>query len=241
MNNPPTDTTTHNFNFENGETLLIDKPLHWTSFDVVNKIRYATRTKKVGHAGTLDPLATGLLIICTGKNTKTIDQIQGLSKVYTGIFQLGATTASYDAETPIQQTFDTQHLTTQQILNTAPQFVGNILQTAPAFSAIKVNGKKLYEQARKGKETPKVERPVTIHQFNITNIELPFVHFEVHCSKGTYIRALAHDFGQALQNGAFLKELRRTQIGNFNINQAYSLPQFLEIIKTQQLPTPNQT
>ncbi len=212
--------------FQNGQVLLIDKPLGWTSFQVVNKLRWAIRSRfkikkiKVGHAGTLDPLASGLLIICTGKLTKKINQYQGLPKVYTGTFTLGATTPSYDLETGIDQQFSTAHLEEKLIRQTAQQFIGEIDQKPPLFSAIKKDGERLYEAARRGETVEIKTRKVHIYTFEITKIALPEVDFSVQCSKGTYIRSLAHDFGKALNSGAHLSELRRTKIGDFSVDNA---------------------
>ena len=212
--------------FQNGQVILIDKPLGWTSFQVVNKLRWAIRSRfkikkiKVGHAGTLDPLASGLLIICTGKLTKKINQYQGLPKVYTGTFTLGATTPSYDLETGIDQQFSTAHLEEKLIRQTAQQFIGEIDQKPPLFSAIKKDGERLYEAARRGETVEIKTRKVHIYTFEITKIALPEVDFSVQCSKGTYIRSLAHDFGKALNSGAHLSELRRTKIGDFSVDNA---------------------
>ena len=215
-----------------GQLLLIDKPLEWTSFQVVNKVRWLIRKQyglkkiKVGHAGTLDPLATGLLLICTGKFTKKISEYQGQYKEYTGSFTLGATRPSYDMETEVYQTFPLEGLTEDQIRANTAQFTGTISQYPPIFSAVKKDGKRLYELARKGQK-PEVEaREITIHEFEITEITLPEVHFRVKCSKGTYIRSLAHDFGKALNNGAYLSSLRRTKIGDFDVANAQSIAQF---------------
>ncbi|MDG1374453.1 MAG: tRNA pseudouridine(55) synthase TruB [Flavobacteriaceae bacterium] len=217
----------------NGQLLLIDKPLEWTSFQVVNKLRWHIRQAfnlkkiKVGHAGTLDPLATGLLIICTGKMTKQIDTFQGQIKTYTGTFVLGSTTPSYDLETEIDQEFPTAHITPELIHKTTQQFVGEIDQFPPVFSALKKEGKRLYEFARAG-ETVKIDsRKITIEEFQITNIEGLKIDFSVRCSKGTYIRSLAFDFGKALNSGAHLSALRRTQIGNFSVEKAISIDQFI--------------
>ena len=218
----------------NGQILLIDKPLTWTSFQVVNKLRWEIKQKfkikniKVGHAGTLDPLATGLLILCTGKQTKNIDNYQAQTKEYTGTFTLGATTPSYDLETEIDKTFPTEHLTDEIIHKTTEQFVGEIQQIPPIFSAIKKDGKRLYELARKGETTEIKARTVTITEFEITNINFPKVDFRVVCSKGTYIRSLAFDFGKALNSGAHLSTLRRTKIGDFSVDNAASIEGFIE-------------
>lgn len=219
--------------FLEGTVLLIDKPLHWTSFQVVNKLRWKIRKTfgikkiKVGHAGTLDPLATGLLVICTGKMTKQINTFQGQVKTYTGTFVLGSTTPSYDLETDINQHFPTSHITQALLNETAKIFVGEIEQYPPIFSAIKKDGKRLYEFARAGEKVAIKPRKVTITSFNITHFENNTANFEVVCSKGTYIRSLAHDFGKALQSGAHLAVLRRTQIGDFNVKNASSIEGFI--------------
>lgn len=224
--------------FKNGKVLLIDKPLEWTSFQVVNKLRWHIRKEfnikkiKVGHAGTLDPLATGLLIICTGKETKNIATYQGQIKEYTGTFVLGATTPSYDLETEIDQTFPTEHITEELIHETTKQFLGEIQQKPPIFSAIKKDGKRLYELARQGKTTEIKARTVEITEFEITKIEMPTIEFKVVCSKGTYIRSLAHDFGVALNSGAHLSVLRRTKIGEYSVNNAQSVEGFVQTLQS---------
>ena len=216
-----------------GQLLLIDKPLEWTSFQVVNKLRWHIRQAynlkkiKVGHAGTLDPLATGLLVICTGKMTKQIDTFQGQIKTYTGTFILGSTTPSYDLETAIDQEFPTTHITPELIHETSKRFIGEIDQFPPIFSALKKEGKRLYEFARAGEAVKIDSRKVTIEEFQITKIEGLAVGFSVTCSKGTYIRSLAYDFGKALDSGAHLSALRRTKIGDFSINQAISIDEFI--------------
>lgn len=223
--------------FLDGKVLLIDKPLHWTSFQAVNKIRWHIKKRfnlkkiKVGHAGTLDPLATGLLIICTGKQTKNINTYQGQVKEYTGKFYLGATTPSYDLETEIDQTFPTEHITEELIHQTTKQFLGTIQQKPPIFSAIKKDGKRLYELARKGETTEIKSREITISEFEITKINLPEIEFRVVCSKGTYIRSLANDFGKALNSGAHLTVLRRTKIGEFSVANALVIEGFIESLK----------
>lgn len=223
--------------FQKGQVLLIDKPLKWTSFQVVNKLRWAIRKKfdikkiKVGHAGTLDPLATGLLIVCTGKFTKKIHEYQGLPKEYTGTFTLGATTPSYDLETAVDNRFPTKHLTNQLIQETTLQFIGEIKQKPPLFSAIKKDGKRLYELARKGETTEIPTRLITIYEFEITRIDLPEVDFRVKCSKGTYIRSLANDFGKALNSGGHLSSLRRTKIGDFSVQNAVDPLAFVKILE----------
>lgn len=212
--------------FLNGQILLIDKPLEWSSFQAVNALKWAIRKKfdlkkiKIGHAGTLDPLATGLLIICTGKFTKKIPELQGQIKEYTGTFTLGATTPSYDLETEVNQYYPTEHLTETSIKEATKEFLGEIEQVPPVFSALKKDGKRLYELAREGKEVDIKSRKITISDFEITRIQLPEVDFRVVCSKGTYIRSLAYDFGKALNSGAHLSALRRTKIGDFNVNNA---------------------
>lgn len=222
-------------NFEEGEVLLVNKPLRWTSFDVVNKIRYALNRKvgqkqKVGHAGTLDPLATGLLIVCTGKFTKQAEQFQGFDKIYTGKILLGKTTPSYDLETPFNSEQPINNLDVEKILLAASQIEAQTEQLPPIFSAIKKDGKTAYAEARKGNEIKLEPRKVTIHYFKITQIDLPYVHFEVKCSKGTYIRSIAHDFGAIVGCGACLAELCRTQVGNWNILQAKTLDEILRDI-----------
>jgi tRNA pseudouridine55 synthase len=223
--------------FKNGQVLLIDKPLNWTSFQVVNKLRWEIRQRfnikkiKVGHAGTLDPLATGLLIICTGKQTKEIDIYQGQIKEYTGTINLGATTPSYDLETEIDKTFSIDHISEELLKETTKQFIGEIQQKPPIFSAIKKDGKRLYELARKGETTEIKARTVTVSEFEITNINLPKIDFKVICSKGTYIRSLAFDFGVALNSGAHLSALRRTKIGEFSVDKGLSVDEFIENLK----------
>lgn len=211
---------------QNGKVFLVDKPLDWTSFDVVNKIRwnirkaYQIKKIKVGHAGTLDPKATGLLVVCTGKMTKNIDSIQAQSKIYTGQMKLGATTPTYDTESEEDNLFSINHITEELIQQNTRKFIGKIQQFPPAHSAIKVDGKRLYERARAGEKVELKARNVVIYDFQITQIELPFLEFEVHCSKGTYIRSLAHDFGKALNSGAYLTALRRTKIGELDVEDA---------------------
>lgn len=219
--------------FEEGQILLIDKPLKWSSFQAVSKVKWAIRKKfglkkiKVGHAGTLDPLATGLLIICTGKFTKKIQELQGQEKEYTGTFTLGATTPSYDLETEVDQTYPTSHITEALIRETTTRFTGDIEQVPPIFSAIKKDGKRLYEHARKGEKVQIASRKIHISEFEITGIELPVTDFRVVCSKGTYIRSLAYDFGKALQSGAHLSALRRTRIGQYSADNAVSPEEFV--------------
>jgi tRNA pseudouridine55 synthase len=220
------------YDFAKGETLLINKPIGWTSFDAVKKIRNliiksaSLKKIKVGHAGTLDPLAGGLLIICTGKKTKEINLIQELPKEYTGTFILGATTPSYDLETTPDKTFPINHITENVIYETAKKFIGQQDQVPPIFSAKMINGERAYNLARKGIEAEMKPKSIHLYEFEITRIELPEVDFRVKCSKGTYIRSLAFDFGNALNSGAYLKNLMRTQIGDFNILQAISIEDF---------------
>jgi len=221
------------FQFEEGEVLLINKPLTWTSFDVINRFRYflkhylRIKKIKVGHAGTLDPLADGLLIVCTGKFTKRIDEYQAQEKEYTGTIRLGATTPSYDLEQGIDQVYETSHITAAMILNAAAKLTGDIQQIPPVFSAIKVAGKRAYSYARDEKEIILEARPVNIREFEITRIAMPDVDFRISCSKGTYIRSIARDFGEALQSGAHLIALRRTRIGEFLLKDAYNLDELM--------------
>jgi tRNA pseudouridine55 synthase len=210
-----------------GQVLLIDKPLTWSSFQAVNKLKYVLKRQfdlpkkfKIGHAGTLDPLATGLLIVCTGKFTKKITEIQGQAKEYTGTITLGATTPSYDMETEVDAIFPTEHITNALILETVQRFIGEIDQKPPVFSAIKKDGIRLYEHARVGTEVEIQARKTTIHEFEITRFALPKVDFRVVCSKGTYIRSLAFDFGKALNSGGYLSVLRRTKIGDYDVANA---------------------
>ena len=225
--------------YQKGQVLLIDKPLTWTSFQVVNKLRWEIKQRfnikkiKVGHAGTLDPLATGLLIICTGKQTKEIHTYQNQVKEYIGTFTLGATTPSYDLETEIDQKFPTEHITEDLLKETTKQFIGDIQQKPPIFSAIKKDGKRLYELARKGETTEIKARIVKVLEFEITNINLPKVDFKVVCSKGTYIRSLASDFGNALNSGAHLSALRRTKIGDFSVDKSNSIEGFIKSLKVE--------
>lgn len=225
------------YDFKAGALLLVDKPKTWTSFDVVNKIRYklkhtlGVKKIKVGHSGTLDPMATGLLIICTGKFTKKLNELQGLPKSYTGTIKLGATTASYDAEEQEDEIFSTDNITPELIESTRQKFLGKIEQVPPMFSAIKVDGQPLYKKARKGEMVEVKSRTVEISDFKITKVEIPFVDFEVSCSKGTYIRSLAYDFGKAMDNGAYLTELRRTKVGDFSIDDAWDLEALIKHIE----------
>lgn len=216
-----------------GKLLLIDKPLNWTSFQVVNKIRWLIRNKfslkkiKVGHAGTLDPLATGLLIICTGKMTKEISKFQIQTKKYTGTFLLGTTTPSYDLETEPNKTFPVDHVTEDLITKSVQKFIGKIKQKPPIFSAIKKNGKRLYESARRGEDVIIEDREIEIFSFNILKIDIPNIDFEVECSKGTYIRSLANDFGKELSSGATLTKLKRTKIGEYSVDKSISIDKFI--------------
>lgn len=216
-----------------GKLLLIDKPLNWTSFQVVNKIRWLIRNKfslkkiKVGHAGTLDPLATGLLIICTGKMTKEISKFQIQTKKYTGTFLLGTTTPSYDLETEPNKTFPVDHVTEDLITKSVQKFIGKIKQKPPIFSAIKKNGKRLYESARRGEDVIIEDREIEIFSFNILKIDIPNIDFEVECSKGTYIRSLANDFGKELSSGATLTKLKRTKIGKYSVDKSISIDKFI--------------
>lgn len=220
------------FNFPEGEILLFDKPYEWTSFDVVNKIRLVIRRKtginkiKIGHAGTLDPLATGLLILCTGKFTKKIEEIQIQDKEYTGTFYIGKTTPSFDRETEVDKEYPAGHIDEEKILSAARGFTGAIEQTPPVFSAKRLKGKRLYEYARKGEDIDIPSKIIKIYSFEIKKINMPLIDFKVHCSKGTYIRSLARDFGQALGSGAFLNDLRRTASGDYTIDEAYSIEEF---------------
>ena len=211
--------------FEQGQALLIDKPLDWTSFDVVRKLRRLVRTKKIGHAGTLDPLATGLLILCTGKYTKRINEYMAREKEYTGHITLGAVTPTYDLESEPQSIKDYTFVTPALLQDTLKQFTGDILQVPPIHSAIKVGGKRVYELARKGREVKLEPRPVTIKEFEITDLRLPVLEFRVVCSTGTYIRSLANDLGAALGCGGYLSALRRTRIGEFTVDQAMNMEQ----------------
>lgn len=223
--------------YQAGQTLLIDKPLTWSSFQAVNKVKWALKSTfkikklKVGHAGTLDPLATGLLVICVGKNTKKIAEFQGQIKEYTGTITVGGTTPSYDLESEIDTTFPTAHITDALIHETTQQFLGEIDQKPPIFSALKKDGKRLYELARAGETVDVPSRKITISEFEITRIALPEIDFRVVCSKGTYIRSLAHDFGKALDSGAHLSALRRTKIGNFDVKDAITPEAFGESLR----------
>lgn len=228
------------YDFYSGEVLLIDKPYTWSSFQAVNKLKHAIKNHpsfvvdghkikpKIGHAGTLDPLATGLLIVCTGKKTKTINDLMGMEKEYTGTFLLGATTPCYDLEKPVDHTFPTDHISTENILDTAKSFVGIQQQVPPLFSAVMVDGKRAYELARAGVETELKSREVELKEFEITAIRFPEVDFRIVCSKGTYIRSIARDFGLALNSGAHLTKLCRTRIGPFELKNAVTPQKFSE-------------
>ena len=222
--------------FIEGKMLLINKPVGWTSFQIVNKVRWLIKSQydlkkiKVGHAGTLDPLAEGLLILCTGKWTKKIDEFQGQDKVYSGIFHLGATTPSFDLETEINSRQSIEHIDKNILLKSTNKFIGDQFQIPPIYSAIKQNGKKLYEYARNGETIELKKRKINISEFKITKIELPKVHFKVKCGKGTYIRSLANDYGLELKSGAYLYRLKRERIGGFNIKNALSIEEFEKII-----------
>ncbi|WP_259069091.1 tRNA pseudouridine(55) synthase TruB [Mucilaginibacter sp. X4EP1] len=236
MNNPFTSIT----DFTEGQLLLVNKPYNWTSFDVVGKIRNAFKPLKlkVGHAGTLDPLASGLLIICTGKMTKQIDTFQAQEKEYTGAMVLGETTPSYDMETEADQKFDISHITEDAIRATCVQFIGDIQQYPPAHSAIKIDGERLYEKARRGEDVELRLRNITITEFEITGIALPEINFRVVCSKGTYIRSLVNDFGKALNNGAYLSKLRRTRSGDYKVDDAWEVMELVTIIRDLKATTP---
>ncbi|MBT8238875.1 MAG: tRNA pseudouridine(55) synthase TruB [Croceitalea sp.] len=226
--------------FLDGQLLLIDKPLGWTSFQAVNALKWTIRNQfnlkklKIGHAGTLDPLATGLLLICTGKFTKKIPNLQGQIKEYTGTITLGCTTPSYDLETEIDQHFETAHIDAPLLKKTAAEFVGIIDQVPPVFSALKKDGKRLYEYAREGTSVEIKSRKIEILSFEITGVEIPLVQFKVVCSKGTYIRSLAYDFGKALRSGAHLSALKRTRIGDFNVDNAVTPAVFKENLSSNQ-------
>lgn len=225
-----------NFSFQEGEVLLIDKPLEWTSFDVVNKLRYTIKKHlnvkkiKVGHAGTLDPLATGLLLICTGKKTKTIESLMGMEKEYTGTIKLGATTPSYDLETKENEQFSTEHISKELIQEIAQSFIGEQEQYPPIFSAKKINGKRAYDLARKGKDVEMKPSIITIQEFEVTRFDNNEVDFRIVCSKGTYIRSIAHDFGKKLNSGGYLTALRRTKIGEFDVENALSVEAFVNLV-----------
>ena len=216
-----------------GEVFLIDKPLEWTSFDVVKKVRNALKIKKVGHAGTLDPLASGLLIVCAGKMTKQIETFMGQEKEYTGTFVIGATTESFDLEKPVIPVSDPSSISLSQVQEAAAKLTGNILQIPPMHSAIKVDGKRVYESARAGKEVKMEPRPVEVREFEITRFEGDEIDFRISCSKGTYIRSLARDMGEILGVGAYLKKLCRTRIGSYRLEEARELLSLVEEIKNR--------
>lgn len=216
-----------------GEVFLINKPLEWTSFDVVKKVRNALKIKKVGHAGTLDPLATGLLIVCAGKMTKQIEGFMGQEKEYTGTFVLGATTESFDLEKPVTPVADPSHLSLEEVKSAVKQLTGDILQIPPMHSAIKVDGKRVYESARKGIDVKMEPRSVQVREFEITRFEKGELDFRISCSKGTYIRSLARDLGEILQVGAYMSALCRTRIGDFNLSEAKELPALIDEIKSR--------
>ncbi len=231
-----------NYNFYTGEVLLIDKPYTWSSFQAVNKLKHAIKNHpsfivdgvkvkpKIGHAGTLDPLATGLLIVCTGKKTKTIDSLMGMEKEYTGTFLLGATTPCYDLEKEVDKTFPTEHITLEAIQQTAKDFTGIQQQVPPIFSAVMINGKRAYEMARAGEEVEMKSREIEIKEFEITSVNMPSVSFRIVCSKGTYIRSIARDFGLALNSGAHLTALCRTRIGDFKLQDALTPQEFADAL-----------
>ncbi|MFT5820582.1 MAG: tRNA pseudouridine55 synthase [Crocinitomix sp.] len=229
------------YDFQAGEVLLVHKPLHWTSFDVVNKLRYEMKQKlgikkiKVGHAGTLDPLADGLLILCTGKKTKEIESFMGLEKNYTGTITLGATTPSYDLETEIDNTFTLENITEQAIQTEVQKMIGVYAQYPPIFSAKKVKGQKAYDLARAGKEVILEPKEITIHSFDLTEIKLPLVHFDITCSKGTYIRSIAFDLGKQLNNGGHLSSLRREKIGTYDLKNAHTVTEWIDIIQASDM------
>ncbi len=231
-------------NITDGEILLVNKPYRWTSFDVIGSLRglikhlLGGKKIKVGHAGTLDPLATGLLIVCTGKATKRIEEFKDFDKEYTGTFVLGATTPSYDLEKEVNETFPTAHITPEMIQQAASSLSGDIMQIPPMFSAIKVDGKRAYESARKDKDLGLAARPVSVPVFEITQIKMPEVDFRIVCSKGTYIRALARDFGTALQSGAYMSALCRTRVGPHKLENAFEVEQLKEILRQQYINPP---
>ena len=216
--------------FEAGRILLIDKPLRWTSFDIIRKTRNLIRIKKVGHAGTLDPLATGLLIVCTGKFTKRINEYMAQEKEYTGDITLGAVTPTYDLESEPEQHRPFESITQEELLAAAGKLTGEIMQVPPAHSVIKIEGKRVYELARQGKEVKIEPRRVTVKEFSITKVELPVIGFRIVCSTGTYIRSMANDLGRELGCGAYLSSLRRTRIGNFQVEHAMTMDGFAEMV-----------
>lgn len=221
--------------YNSGQTILVDKELDWTSFDVIKKLRNLIKCKKIGHAGTLDPLATGLLIICTGKNTKKINDYQNLTKTYTGDFTIGNTTPSHDMETDINSSCSFNKIKKTDVINSSKSFIGKQMQRPPKFSAVKVRGKRAYELARKEEDIFLDEKEIEIKSFSIKNIALPIISFEIICSKGTYIRSIARDFGESLGCGAYLSQLRRTHIGNFSVDNAYRIDKLVEKIKKEKI------
>tara|TARA_S200000501_G_scaffold83622_1_gene75892 strand:- start:1229 stop:1927 length:699 start_codon:yes stop_codon:yes gene_type:complete len=225
--------------YSNGQTLLVDKDLDWTSFDVVKKIKNILKCKKVGHAGTLDPLATGLLIICTGKNTKKINDIQNQDKVYTGEFILGKSTPSHDLETEFNSQKDIKNISSDRIEEVSKRFVGEQLQRPPKFSAVKINGKRAYEYARDNEEIKIKEKNININEFKITEYNLPNISFKISCTKGTYIRSIARDFGEKLGCGAVLSKLRRTEIGNYNVKDAFKVNDLADKLKKEKIESNN--
>lgn len=225
--------------YNNGQTLLVDKDLDWTSFDVVKKIKNILKCKKVGHAGTLDPLATGLLIICTGKNTKKINDIQNQDKVYTGEFILGKSTPSHDLETEFNSQKDIKNISSDRIEEVSKRFVGEQLQRPPKFSAVKINGKRAYEYARDNEEIKIKEKNININEFKITEYNLPNISFKISCTKGTYIRSIARDFGEKLGCGAVLSKLRRTEIGNYNVKDAFKVNDLADKLKKEKIESNN--
>lgn len=228
-------------NFHSGEIILIDKPLNWTSFDVVNKIRSVTGVKKVGHAGTLDPKATGLLIVCTGKKTKEISLFQDLEKTYIGTILLGKRSVSMDLETELVGEGELSEIKEEDIYRASSKFVGTIMQTPPMFSAIKYKGKNLYHLARKGKSVSLKPRKIFVSSFNISNINFPYIDFEIKCSKGTYIRSIANDLGNLLGCGGVLFSLRRIAIGELSVADALEIDQFVNLLRIQKVKTDRQT
>ena len=221
--------------YNSGQTILVDKELDWTSFDVIKKLRNLIKCKKIGHAGTLDPLATGLLIICTGKNTKKINDYQNLTKTYTGDFTIGNTTPSHDMETDINSSCSFNKIKKTDVINSSKSFIGKQMQRPPKFSAVKVRGKRAYELARKEEDIFLDEKEIEIKSFSIKNIALPIISFEIICSKGTYIRSIARDFGESLGCGAYLSQLRSTHIGNFSVDNAYRIDKLVEKIKKEKI------
>ena len=225
--------------YNNGQTLLVDKDLDWTSFDVVKKIKNIIKCKKVGHAGTLDPLATGLLIICTGKNTKKINDLQNQDKVYTGEFILGKSTPSHDLETEFNSQKDIKNISSDRIEEVSKRFLGEQLQRPPKFSAVKVNGKRAYEYARDNEDVKIKEKNINIYEFKITEYNLPNISFKISCTKGTYIRSIARDFGEKLGCGAVLSKLRRTEIGNYDVEDAFKVNDLADKLKKEKIESNN--